>query len=104
MAKTIEINGQAVEIRELKMKTLRAISALGESDALESMVLVLSGATNLEAADIDEMDGSQLRELATAIREVNAPFFEMLATLHMEEMAAALGRIIDGLFYIAFIR
>lgn len=104
MAKTIEIGGRAVEIRELKMKTLRAISALGEDGALQSMTLVLEGATNLPAEEIDEMDGSQLKQLSLAIREVNAPFFEMLAILKMEEMAAALGRIIDGLFYIAFLR
>lgn len=102
--KTIQIGDRSVKVRELKMRTLRTIYALHEEDSLGPVLHILEGATNLKPADLDDMTGLELKQLADAVKEVNTPFLELLRTMNSPDLAEGLGKIIDGIFYAPFLR
>ena len=102
--KTIQIGERKVVVHELKMRTLRTIYGLPEDDSLGPVLHVLEGATNLKAADLDDMTGMELKQLADAVKEVNAPFLEMLQAMNSPDLAEGLSKIIDGIFYAPFLR
>lgn len=102
--KTVQIGGKSITVRELKTRHLKEIFNLPENDLLGPVLLVLSGSANLSAEDLDEMTGIELKQLADAVKEVNSPFLEMLKTMNSADLAEGLSRIVDGIFYVPFLR
>lgn len=94
-SKTIKIDDKEITIKELKVKDIRKLLEMPETDKDDTMELVekfLPVVTDLKLSDLDEMAPSELKILWEAFKEVNADFLEVTGRLGITKMLGSLIR------------